>query len=120
MFPPKFLGLAVVACVSVAAARQSLSNLRHDCEFTVDHSRYDLCPLFLDRGQDRVVKVYAELTPNTQLSYEISFGVPLATQSGKEAGTQVRTGGGGRLPRRFCNPKWADNIFSVLQAHGFV
>lgn len=94
MFPPNSLGLTIAACVCVAAARQSLSNLHDDCEFTLDRSRYDLCPLFLDRGQDRVVKVYAEPIPNTQLFYEISFGGPLRTQSGMEAEPQVSTGEG--------------------------
>jgi len=89
MFPPKSLGLAIAACVCVAAARQSLSNLYDSCEFTVHRSRYDLCPLFFDRGQDRIFKVHAEPTPYTQLFYEISFGEPLITQSGKEAEPQV-------------------------------
>jgi len=89
MFPPKSLGLAIAACVCVAAARQSLSNPHDGCEFTIHRSRYDLCPLFLDRGQDRIFKVHAEPTPYTQLFYEISFGEPLITQSGTEAEPQV-------------------------------
>lgn len=89
MFPPKSLGLAIAACVCVAAARQSLPNPHDDCEFTIHRSRYDLCPLFLDRGQDRIFKVHAEPTSYTQIFYEISFGEPLITQSGEEAEPQV-------------------------------
>jgi len=85
MFPPKSLGLALAACFCVAAARQSLSNFPGDCAFTVDRSKYDLCPLFLDRGQNRIVKVHADLTPDTQLLYEISFNGPLSAQNGEEA-----------------------------------
>jgi len=92
MSPPKSLGLTLAACVYAVAARQSLSNPHGFCEFTVDHTRYDLCPLFHDRGQDGVVNVRAEPTPTTQLSYDISFGGPLAPQSGEEAEPQVRTG----------------------------
>ena len=88
---PKSLGLALAACLCVAAARQPLPNLYDHCEFTVDRSRYDLCPLFHDRGQGGVVKVPADLTPTTQLSYEMYFGGPLSPQSGEGAGPQVRT-----------------------------
>ena len=90
MSPPKSLGLALAACFCVAAARQSLSNFPDDCAFTVDRSQYNLCPLFLDRGQNRVVKVHADLTPNTQLLYEISFNGPLSAQSGEEAEREPR------------------------------
>ena len=117
MFPPKSLGLTLAVCVSAAAAaaRQSLSNLRDDCEFTADRSRYDLCPLFHDRGQEGVVKVRAELAPNTQLLYEISFGGPLSVQSGEEFEPQVRNGGG------YCASRnETDGCFSVLREHGFV
>lgn len=89
MFPPKSLGLALAACLSVAAARQPLSNSPRDCAFAVDRSQYDLCPLFLDRGQNRVVKVHAVPTPNTQLLYEISFNGPLSAQTGEEAEPRV-------------------------------
>ena len=87
---PKSLGLALAACVSVAATRQPLSNLYDNCELTVHGSRYDLCPLFHDLGQGAVVIVHAELAPTVQLSYEMSFGGPLSPQSGEEAGPQVR------------------------------
>jgi hypothetical protein len=89
MFPPKSLGLVLAACVYAATARQSLSNLYDDCEFTIDRIRYDLCPLF--RRQDGVIKVRTELAPTTQPSYEISFGGPLNQQSGEEAEPQVGT-----------------------------
>jgi len=88
---PKSLGLALAACVCVSATRQPLSSLYDNCEFTVDRSRYDLCPLFHDRGEGAVVKVHAELIPTVQLSYEMSFGGPLSPQSGEEAGPQVST-----------------------------
>jgi len=91
MSPSKSLGLALAACVYVAAARQPLPNLYDHCEFIADRSRYDLCPLFHDRGQGGVVKVPADLAPTTQLSYEISFNGPLSPQSGEEAEPQVRT-----------------------------
>ena len=90
---PKSLGLALAACVCVAAARQPSPNLYDNCEFTVDHSRYDLCPLFHDRGRGGVVKVLADLAPAIQLSYEMSFSGPLSSQSGEEAEPQVRTAG---------------------------
>ena len=92
MFPPKSLGLALTACVYAVAARQSLSNL-YDCEFTINRTRYDLCPLVHDRTQGGVVKVRAELAPNVHISYEISFGGPLNPQSGERegAGPQVST-----------------------------
>lgn len=89
---PKSLGLVLATCVLVATARQSISNLRDSCEVTVDHSGYDLCPLFYDRGQSRVLQVHAELGQTTQLHYEISFDGPLNTPSGEGAGPQVRTG----------------------------
>lgn len=116
MFPPKSLGLALVVCVSAtAAACQSLSNLRDDCEFTADRSRYDLCPLFHDRGQEGVVKVRAELTPNTQLLYEISFDGPLSAQNGEEFGPQVSNRGG------YCASRnETDDCFSALRERGFV
>jgi hypothetical protein len=89
MFPPKSLGLTLVACVYAAAAPQSLSNLYDGCEFTVDRSRYDLCPLFRG-GQDGVAKIRTEPASTTQPSYEISFNGPLIPQSGEEAEPQVR------------------------------
>lgn len=87
----KSLGVALAACVCVAATRQPLSTLSDGCEFTVDRSRYDLCPLIHYRGQGAVVKVHAELAPTLQLSYEMSFGGPLSPQSGEETEPQVRT-----------------------------
>lgn len=92
MFPPKSLGLLLAVGVYATATHQTLSNLYDACEFTVDRSRYDLCPLFHDRGHDRVVKVRAELSPITQSYYEISFGGPLETQSEGEVEPQVRAG----------------------------
>jgi len=71
MFPLKSLGLVLTACIYATATRQSSSNLRDDCEFTLDGSRYDLCPLFRDRGQDGVVNVRAE---SIDLLYGMSFG----------------------------------------------
>jgi len=102
MFPPRYLGLGLVlaACICATAAHQSLSNLYEGCEFTVDRSRYNLCPLFHDRAQGRVIKVNAEIPPTTQLSYEISFGGPLTPQSGEEAQPQVRTGEAATLHER--------------------
>jgi hypothetical protein len=92
MFPAKSLGLALVVFVYATEARQSLSNLYDVCEFTVNHSRYDLCPLFYDRDRDGVVQVRAELSPTIQLYYEVSFSGPLTliTQSGGEVEPQVR------------------------------
>jgi hypothetical protein len=116
MFPPQSLGLVLAACVYAAAARRSLSNLYDDCEFTVDRRRYDLCPLFYDRGQDGVVKVRTDLSPTTQPSYEMSFGGPLNPHNGEKAEPQVRTAGR-------CSGsegKWSDSCFSALQARGFV
>lgn len=93
MLPSKSLGLALAVYVYAAAAHQSLPNPHVDCEFSVYRSRYDLCPLFLDRGQDpRLVTVHAELMKNTHLFYEISFGGLLKAQSGEEAEPQVSTG----------------------------
>ena len=112
MLPPMSLGLALAVSVYAAAARQSISNPHGACEVTVDHSRYDLCPLFYDQGQDRVVQVRAELSPTTQLHYEISFGRPLNTRSGDETEPQVRTGKFTALRER----KWAD-IVQVPSRH---
>ena len=120
MIPPKSLGLGLVlaAYIHTAAARQSLSNPYQGCEFTVDRSRYDLCPLFHDRGQGGVVKVHAELAPTTQLYYEISFGGPLSPQRGEDAQPQVRTGEAATL--HATNECRADSCSSVPQVHGFV
>jgi len=112
MFPPKSLGLVLAACVSAAAARQSLSNLRDHCEFTVDHRRYDLCPLFHDRGQGGVVNVRAELAPTAQLSYEISFGGPLSPQSGQEAEPQCPPGTWVCLRERLADPEDSESHFT--------
>jgi len=119
---PKSLGLALAACVCVAAAPQPFPNLYDNCEFTVDRNRYDLCPLFhANRGQGGVVKVPADLTPTTQLSYEISFGGPLSPQSGEEAGPQVRTADAtGLYALCSMNESGLMVFFSALQAHGFV
>jgi len=114
---PKPIGLVLAACVCAAAAHRSLSNLYDNCEFTVDRSRYDLCPLFHDRGQGGVVKVLAELAPTVQLSYEMSFGGLVSLQSGEEAGPQVRAAVAAVALRE---RKWSDSFFSALQAHGFV
>lgn len=95
MFSPKSLWLALAACFGVAAARQPLSNFPDNCAFTTDRSQYDLCPLFLDRGQNRILKVRADPTPNTQLLYEISFNGPLSAQGGEEAEPRVSTEGYG-------------------------
>lgn len=92
MLPSNFLGLLLAAGVYAAATHQTLSNLYDACEFTVDRSRYDLCPLFHDRGQDGVVTVRAELSPITQSYYEISFGGPLKTQSEGEVEPQCPPG----------------------------
>ena len=94
MSPFKTLRLALTAYACAVAAQQHLSNPYDACEVTIDRFRYDLCPLFHDRGQDGVVRVRAELSPNTQTYYEISFGVPLSTQNGEEIERQVRTGKG--------------------------
>jgi hypothetical protein len=92
MFPFKSLGLVLAAGVCTAAARQPLSNLHDACELAVDRSQYDLCPVFHDRGQDRVVRVRAELSPIIQAHYDISLGGALSTQNGEEVEPQVRTG----------------------------
>ncbi|KAF9788487.1 hypothetical protein BJ322DRAFT_637005 [Thelephora terrestris] len=92
MFPPRSLGLVLATGVYAAAARQSISKLYGACEVTVDRSRYDLCPLFHDRGQDRVFQVRAEISPITQLYYEISLGGPLNVQGGDEAEPQCPPG----------------------------
>ena len=105
MFLPRSLGLALAVYVHAAAARQSLSNLYDTCELTVERTRYNLCPLFHDRGQREVVKVWAELAPTVQLLYEMSFSGPLSPQSGEEAGPQVRDAGAAALHGR----KWSDS-----------
>lgn len=113
----KSLGLALAASgACAAAARRPLSNLYDACELTVDRSRYNLCPLFHDRGQDRVVRVRAELPPNIQAYYEISFSGPLSRECGEEVKPQVRTGKGTAPSEQ----QWADNCFSALQALGSV
>lgn len=116
MFPLRSIGLILAAGVYAAAARQSIPNLYDTCEVTVDRRRYDLCPLFHDRGQARVVEVRAELSPITHLHYELSFGGPLNMRSGDDAEPQVRTGKLTTLRER----KWADSRSSALRAHGFV
>lgn len=90
MFPLKSLGLVLAAYIYAVAARRSLSNLYDRCDFTVDHSRYNLCPLFHDRGQDGAVRIHAGLEPDTHL--EITFGDPVRLWSGEEDEPQVRTG----------------------------
>lgn len=116
MLPPKSLGLLLVASVYATATHQTLSNLYDACEFTLGRSRYDLCPLFHDRGHDGIVKVRAELSPITQSYYEISFGGPLKTQGEGEVEPQVRTGEATAPPAR----KWSDYCFSALRVHGSV
>lgn len=113
MFSPNSLGLVLAVCVYAAAARQLLSDLYDNCEFTVDHTQYDLCPLF----HSGVAKVRAELAPAVQSSYEISFGGSLGSHSGESgAEPQVSTAD----TRTFNGGKLADSCFSALQAHGFV
>lgn len=98
MIPLKFLGLVLAAGACTATAHKSLSNLYDACELTLDHSRYDLCPIFNDRGQDGIVRVRAEISPNTQAYYEISFGGPLSARIEEEVEPKVRPG-----DRERCN-----------------
>lgn len=117
MFPLNFLGMVLVACVYTAEARQPSSNPRGACEVAVDRSRYNLCPLFDDQGRPGVVQVRAELSPTTQIHYEISFNGPLNTPEGEEdVEPQVRK----RLLLHFGNEESAYGCFSALQVHGFV
>ena len=90
MLPLKSLGLVLAAVVYTAAAGQPLSNLYDACEVTVDRSQYDLCPLFIGREQDRVVRVRGELSSTIQAYYDISLGGPLSTLSGEEVEPKVR------------------------------
>lgn len=99
MFPLKSLGLVLAAVACTAVARQPLSSLHDACEVTVDRSRYDLCPLFRDRGQGRIVRVRAELSPAIHAYYDISLGGPLSIQSEEEVEPQVRPGKVQRLPK---------------------
>lgn len=93
MFPPKSLGLVLSACVYAAATRQSLSNLHGACDITVDHTQYDLCPLFNDRqAQDGVVQVRGDFSPTIQTYYEISFSGPLNPKNGESAESQCPPG----------------------------
>lgn len=103
MFPPKSLGLVLATCVYAAAARQSLSNLYDDCEFIVDQSRYDLCPLFHNSGRDGVVRVHAELAPAVQISYEISFGGPVSPQNGDSERDELQVRAADASIQRFTN-----------------
>lgn len=113
MVPLKSLGLVLTACVCAVATRQSLSNLHGDCEFTLDGSRYDLCPLFHDRGHDEGINIHVELISKVYLLYETSFGEPPSAQSGEEPEPQVSAGS----VHRFMDENEVDSCFSVLRKH---
>lgn len=86
--------LAVVLAVANAELTQHLHSLADNCEFTLNGSRFDLCPVLrADKSEERVI-AFEKWTPPTvtRTEYRISFGGALKRNESRETYEQCYEG----------------------------